>query len=428
MRVTNRMLSNAFLADMDVNLQNMKKVQEQVTSGKEVINASDNPLKATKIMQLYTDIDANKQYNTNILSTINWLDTTDTALGQLGNVLQNIHEKMISAGDAAYSENERNSIKDELNEQINHFSQILNTNFNGKYIFGGTRGTDKPTMTLSDANGNTVLDYAAKNGQVLDSTKIQVTKGSNWNSKKIQFSIDGKLKEITLDSHNDLDNIADIANDINNKLKTETNGELKAQVVVDSNVKYIRFVSNSSKDVKITSQNTGENDSKLGESLSYEYNMINTKLNVEISQGVTMKYNTTASEIFNYEKKSGEIGDIRELFRSIVNHLEGKNDDGNKIDDKATDKLITDDLQGIKDALNNILTIRSEVGAKQNRMDSAKEKNEEENFNMTEILSKTQDIDITEKIMDYSTMLTVYRSALQTSAKVLQPSILDYLR
>ena len=38
------------------------------------------------------------------------------------------------------------------------------------------------------------------------------------------------------------------------------------------------------------------------------------------------------------------------------------------------------------------------------------------------------DIDITEKVMEYSVMQTVYMASLQTSAKVIQPSLLDYIR
>ena len=56
-----------------------------------------------------------------------------------------------------------------------------------------------------------------------------------------------------------------------------------------------------------------------------------------------------------------------------------------------------------------------------------KARNVDQNFNMTEILSKTEDIDITEKTMEYATMQTIYMASLQTSAKVLQPSLLDYL-
>jgi flagellar hook-associated protein 3 FlgL len=47
---------------------------------------------------------------------------------------------------------------------------------------------------------------------------------------------------------------------------------------------------------------------------------------------------------------------------------------------------------------------------------------------MTELLSKSEDIDIAEKMMEFSMMSTVYQASLSTGAKILQPSLLDYIR
>ncbi|KYH34798.1 flagellar hook-associated protein 3 [Clostridium tepidiprofundi DSM 19306] len=328
MRVTNKMLSNSFLRDMTANMANLQTLQQQMTSGKEIRKPSDDPFKVARAMQLHTDINTNKQYNENINDTINWLDTTDTALDQAGNVLKRVHELLISAGNGGYSDSERQAIKDEINEKVGELSQILNTNFDGKYIFGGSRGTTKPLDAVHDGN-NVKLVYFKKGGGELNSTDP-------------------------------------------------------------------------------------------------EYNMISQKLNVEISQGVTMKYNVTASEILEFKDKNGNSKDLRTILKNIVDHLDsnpGPSGSSNPVDD-----LTDGDLEDIKSAISNLLKVRSEVGAMQNRMDSAKEKNEEENFNMTEILSKTEDIDITKKTMEYATMQTVYMASLQTSARVLQPSLIDYLR
>jgi flagellar hook-associated protein 3 FlgL len=336
MRVTNKMLSHSFLRDMNNNLKNMQTLQQQMTSGKEIRRPSDDPFKVARAMQLHTDINANKQYNTNISDTINWLDTTDTALDQAGNVLQRVRELLVSAGNAGYGDSERKAIKDEINQKIGEFAQIMNTNFDGKYVFGGTRGTTKPLDTINnDSTGNMDLVYYKRGGGVLDSTNADDAK---------------------------------------------------------------------------------------------EVNMISKKLNVAISQGVSMDYSVAATDIIDFTSESGKSRNLMDIFNSITTHL-GK---GTTSLDQPTDdpisKLTGEDLTAITDVINNLLKIRSEVGAKQNRMESAKEKNIEANFNMTEILSKTEDIDITEKTMQYATMQTVYIASLQTSAKVLQPSLLDYLR
>lgn len=321
------MLSNSFLSDTRRNLENMKAIQQQMTSGKLFSKPSDNPFKVARSMQLYTEMAANKQYNSNIQDTINWLDTTDTALKQGGNVLQRVRELMVSAGNGTYSPDECKKVKDEVNELVGQFSQILNTNFDGKYVFGGTRGTTKPTTTaLSGGNTQLVYNYTVNGGGVV--TPVQAVQDAN----------------------------------------------------------------------------------------------IGSKLKTEISQGVFVDYNVTANEVINYG-----AGDLRTLFSKLVNHLDGNNDAGTAADPNATSYISGSDLTEMDSAINNLLKIRSQVGARQNRMDSAQEQNTQQNYSMTEILSKNEDIDITEKTMEYATMQTVYTASLQTSARVLQPSLLDYL-
>lgn len=341
MRVTNKMLSNSFLTDMRTNLENMQTLQQQMTSGKEIRKPSDDPTKVARVMQLTTDINANKQYNENISNTSNWLDTTDTSLGQVGDVLQKVRELLVSAGNAAYGSSERQSIKDEINQKVDELTQIMNTNYDGKYVFGGTRGTTKPVETIAN--------------------------GSN--------------------------------NNINYNIGVPT---------TDPNYPTV---------------------------FANEFPKINKKMNVEISQGVTMEYNVTAGDILAFKNENGEDCDVRDLLKSITNHLDGAlnttANNSNYIDapsDNATLLLTGKDLQGITDSMNNLLKVRSQVGAKQNRMESAKSKNEDETNNMTTILSKTEDIDITQKTMEYATLQTVYMASLQTSAKVIQPTLLDYLR
>ena len=117
----------------------------------------------------------------------------------------------------------------------------------------------------------------------------------------------------------------------------------------------------------------------------------------------------------------GKNLDVMELMNSIVNNI------GSSKPEDA-DKVVNENLNAIDALMSNINRLRSEVGSKQNRMESAKEQNEEQNYNMTDILSKTEDIDFAEKTMEVSIMQTVYTASLQTSAKILQPTLMDFLR
>ncbi|MBW9154974.1 flagellar hook-associated protein FlgL [Clostridium tagluense] len=436
MRVTNKMLSNNFLRDMRTNLTNMSRIQGQMTSGKEITKASDDPFKSSRIMQMYSDIDSNKQYNSNIKNSINFLDTTDTALSHVGNVVGRVEELLVSAGNGTYSSEQRQAIKDEINQRIQEVSQILNTNFDGKYIFGGTDGTSKPVGTGKDTSGNDELICSTKVvGKPIDG-KMTYSGTTVDANKTFSISINGEvpMKTVTLNAAitsgtTTMDQAADI---LQTSIKTTIDAENVGKVPTDAG--YIQ---------PVTVKATGDGAFNITPSGTVTFSEDATvapptppatqttpakdlgliqgsdKLLVEVSQGVTMDYNITASQIINYGTGANE--NLMKLLGNITSHL----DSAEANDIKA---LTNTDLEGIQKVTTNILKLRSEVGAKQNRMESAETRNEDQNFNMTEILSATEDIDITEKTMEYATMQTVYMASLQTSAKVLQPSLLDYLR
>lgn len=562
MRITNKMLSNNFLRDMRTNMSYLSTLQEQMTSGKEVRRPSDDPFKVARAMQLHTEINTNKQYNSNIKDTINWLDTTDTALGQAGDILQRVRELLVSSGNGGYSESERKAIKDEINEKISEFAQVMNTNFDGKYIFGGTRGTTKPMDTIGGSSFDGAAETEGLNFSGVDS--LLDKEGKLKKDISIEFSVGGITEKITINAGVTIKNFSELANKINEKIQENPGLKGKVQVTADAVNNKLEFRNNSEDKITITdgtgnlgipsdkeinggksissgSLNLSGIDSfvkngklkddltiKLGElgdviiekdtpisnlsDLSREINVkieklgINDKIKVvpdladgtlkfvnidsestngieismklgneekiddsskkaeyndnnnentrlfyyqkgggellggdeyyqicqmqkvAISQGVLFDYNVNVTQVVEFKNGKGEEKDLREIFNNIVNHLDGKDADGKEVDSDAVKELINNDLQDITDSINNTLKLRSEVGAKQNSMESARDKNIDQNFNMTEILSKTEDIDITEKTMEYSMAQTVYIASLQTSARVLQPTLIDYIR
>lgn len=403
MRVTDRMLSDSFLNDMYINLNNMKKIQEQRTSGKAFKRPSDNPFAVSRSMQMYGQIYANKQYNSNIKNTINWLDTTDTALGQATKALDRVRELMVSAGNAGYGSEEHRAIKDEINEKISELSQILNTSFDGKYIFGGTRGDKKPTSVEMDDKGNNQLGLTVDFQKEINKIKEKINDNTN--------GIDG-IVEIIEHKNGDVElslKIKDTDADYKEKIK-KVKDILKEEI--DKGI------------VNVEEDTNGKVEFKLN---NVELNQINEHLKAEISQGVVIDYNVSATEIFNFkhkyigdnEQEQVEMLDLKKLFEDITKHLDSKDD---------LSKVMNEDLAKMDSAISNFLTVRSKVGTLQNRMESAESLNKEQNMNLTEILSSNEDVDVVEKSIEYATMVTIYMSALQTSAQILQPSLIDYLR
>lgn len=446
MRVTNKMLSNNFLSDMNRNLQNLQTLQKQMTSGKNFAKPSDDPFNVARSMQMHTSIGANKQYNKNITNTINWMDTTDTSLGQLGNVFQAIREKLVSAGNAAYGSDERNKIKDEINQRIGQISQILNTSFDGEYIFGGTRATSKPVDAITDSKVGSITKVTTGG----DATVA----GTFYGSGKVTFKIEAaavdtstppKVTKVNVLKSTDggttynpvstsiakSDGTFDIGNGLTFTIPADAGN--KVDTTTPTNTTAYTFNCESSGNTKLVylkadGTELDPNSTDPASQDAIQFGMVKSNRQTEISQGVLVKYNVSAENVISYTKKDGSKDDIRNLLQRIVNHLDGKDDTGNALDPDAVKNLTNQDLKDIDDAMSQILKTRSEVGAMQNRMDSAKDQNEQSNYDMTDILSKTEDIDITEKTMEFAVMQTVYLASLQTSAKVLQPTLMDYMR
>lgn len=132
----------------------------------------------------------------------------------------------------------------------------------------------------------------------------------------------------------------------------------------------------------------------------------------EFSPGVTMSINISANKFLD-PSGSESIGITLQKVHDAL-----------RSGDSGALGAYMDDIEKQLDAY---LALASEVGAKTNRMESAKEKNKADNLNMTEVLSKIQDIDLAEKTIEFNSISAVYNATLSVGAHILQPTLLDFL-
>lgn len=443
-RIISTMLSKNYLYDVTKNMSNVQRLQNQLSTGKEISKPSDDPYKASRIIRMYADIGANEQYNDNITDASNFLDVTDTSLTQMSNLLSRVRELLVSAGNAAYGSEQLKSIQDEMSAKVDQLAQIMNTNFDGKYVFGGTKVDSKP-VTVVDGK----IQYADDSGKQLtpiykDSSGKYTTSetGSNERITTVTSAVTDSLNQ----ELSDLNSIATeltpeqqarkaeleamrggssaIYQDINGKYTTSETGKTKEIKFNDVNLRSIE-TELGTLDEKINNNTATDDEKDRFKELTtmknsiVSYNQISTDMKMEISQGVIVNYNQTASDILEFtDAKTGTKVNVSDLFNDIINNL-------NSEDGKS--KLTGDNLKQLDMVISNVLSKSSEVGALQNRMESAKKQNESDNYNLTSILSNVEDIDFTEKMIDFSTLMTVYKASLQISANILPKTIMDYL-
>jgi flagellar hook-associated protein 3 FlgL len=96
--------------------------------------------------------------------------------------------------------------------------------------------------------------------------------------------------------------------------------------------------------------------------------------------------------------------------------------------------LENNDLAGIQDAMSNldghfddISSKISDVGSKMNRMDVKENILQDLNLANTERLSKIEDADLAEAIMELEAKELAYEAALSSSAKLMKLTLMDYI-
>ena len=167
MRIADNMLTRGYLKNLSVNQQNVQKFHQQLSSMKEVSKPSDNPLLVSQIMELKENIIQNGQYQTTLTDAKDWTNMQDAALSGATDSLMRISTLVQSAANGTMNESDRLVIKAEVETEMQTFVDSLNTNFGGRYIFGGTQTTTLPFEIIKDGAGEVAgIQYNGNNQNI----------------------------------------------------------------------------------------------------------------------------------------------------------------------------------------------------------------------------------------------------------------------
>ena len=93
------------------------------------------------------------------------------------------------------------------------------------------------------------------------------------------------------------------------------------------------------------------------------------------------------------------------------------------------DRELAEQLVGTVDkALQGILVDRGTVGARISQMDRTLFRHEANYINFTKMLSDVEDADIIKLVTQLANEENLYQAALLASSKIIQPSLMDFLR
>ncbi len=135
MRVTNSMMVNNMIYDLNVNLRKMNTQQSQLSTGKRVQAPSDDPVLASKILQYRSDLDAIDQYDRNVTDALAWMEVTESAIIDVNNVLLRARELINQASSETNGPEELGKIAQEIRQLKDQIISDGNASLAGRYVF-----------------------------------------------------------------------------------------------------------------------------------------------------------------------------------------------------------------------------------------------------------------------------------------------------
>lgn len=205
MRVTNNMLVMNFMNDYNNNLERLQKDQNMLSTGKKISKPSDDPVAVANTLKIKTEMARNDAYTKNTDDAKSWLSLTDTALGQIGDLLQSARDLAVQGSNGTLTQSDMQSIAAQVDQIKQQLIQVGNTQYNGRYIFAGYKTDTKP---FSDSS----------NGYAGDDGVIQFEVGAGGN--RIQVNVTGdKVFDVTSGTSK----LLNVMDNLSNALKSGDN-------------------------------------------------------------------------------------------------------------------------------------------------------------------------------------------------------------
>ncbi len=380
------------------------KTQNQIATGRRVLQPSDDPVAAARILQLEQELSRLDQFKKNIDGVEASLMLQDTQMESVTTLLVRVRELTLSAGNASLSASERRGIATELANRLEELANLANTrSVTGEYIFGGYQGEQPP---FAQQAGQWVYrgDEGQRLVQVASSTQI----AAGDNGKDIFVNIPDPRPRISADGSNLGDATISGARIID-----------QGQYAADFTTPPYAIVFDDPPDT--FSIVDGNGDPVVGAS-----NLPYTSGELISFNGMEVRITGTPEESDRFEIQSPGTRDMLNGIAALVDGLRN-------LGDGAEDKLrLGDLLAGTLDWLDgaeaNISSNRATLGARLNTLESTRNLHSGSELVNQQVLTDIRDLDYAEAISRLTLEDFILQAAQQSFARISNLSLFNFLR
>lgn len=244
------MMTNNILQNMSMGYGKLADYQNQLATGKKITRPSQDPVVASMGIAYRTDVNHITQYQKNATTADKWLQSSDSGLFQVNDVLNSIRELTVQASNDTYTSDQRQAIAGQVGQLTQQLVTIGNTQVGGQYIFSG-EDTQNPLLTQDSSGAVSINQKALANPDLAVSVSDGISMPVNVNPNQVFTS---SLFSDLNDLKNALNNPSSTGQQIGSfldKIDTHLNDASSAQADVGAKQSRINMISS-----QLDSQNT----------------------------------------------------------------------------------------------------------------------------------------------------------------------------
>jgi flagellar hook-associated protein 3 FlgL len=146
-RITPAMISGSALRNIESSMNALDRSSEELSSGRSILEPSDNPFGAGRAIDLQSTLDGLSSYESNVQETISLQNTASSALTSIGDVVARVREIALQGANGANNEGDLENLAVEVEQLTESVKADANVQYAGSYILSGTQ-TETPPYEL----------------------------------------------------------------------------------------------------------------------------------------------------------------------------------------------------------------------------------------------------------------------------------------
>lgn len=397
MRINTNLNAMKAIKNSNKNVSSSGNSMKKLISGLSINKAADDAAGLAISEKMRSQIRGLNQAEQNAQDGILMLQTAEGTVEEVGNIVQRMRELSVQCANESNSGEDREKIVIELNELHEEIDRISNsTQFNEKDLLNGQ-------TVIRIEKQYTITKGATMNDQI---SKIQVQRGFDFSDLDLGGLgfVSHKQGEISFEPGKNINYKVSVDNMVNQKVQPGA-----TITINDSNGKYIKFAVKQEIDLNIATQ----------------VKMINVALKEKEIKGKEIKLqigaNTDSSQTLKVKIDSMSTESL-EISKDDISNMKKEGSKGTEAATKMIDNL--------DDALERVNVSRGNIGAMQNRLQTASSNLNTMNENLTSIESRIRDVDVAKEIMNLSkiNLITQANQAIMVQAKSQPEAVIQLLK